>query len=323
MGLYEKPIQTPSYFAWPLVLAGSTFLIVGESPAAEGGYSNYIPGTYGDFAMAVEPADDWTLRNDLYFYTADEGETVRSGRVELEADLKFIGNFTTILYKPDVQILGAQYALGAFIPILYADIESTVSLAPGGPGSTLSEDADAFGLADIALVPLLLYWETGNFHTSFAQYIVAPTGDYDENDPINTSLNYWSFDSNLAITYLNPDKGWELSANLGYIYNTENSDTDYQTGEEIHLDYAVNRYLSETFAIGVQGFYLRQISGDSGEGAVLGSFKAEVAGIGPAVLWVTSIADKEVSFIAKWFHEFKADRRLEGDHVMASFALGF
>jgi arylsulfatase len=29
-------------------------------------------------------------------------------------------------------------------------------------------------------------------------------------------------------------------------YNTENSDTDYQTGQEIHLDYMINQFLSET-----------------------------------------------------------------------------
>ncbi|MEH6575802.1 MAG: hypothetical protein V7731_01875 [Amphritea sp.] len=27
--------------------------------AAEGGYSNYIPGTYGDFGMALAPSETW------------------------------------------------------------------------------------------------------------------------------------------------------------------------------------------------------------------------------------------------------------------------
>ncbi len=39
--------------------------------AAEGGYSNYIPGTYGDFGVAFEPPTKWTLRSDLYYYEAD------------------------------------------------------------------------------------------------------------------------------------------------------------------------------------------------------------------------------------------------------------
>ena len=32
-----------------------------SAQAAEGGYSNYIPGTYGDFAMALAPSETWTL----------------------------------------------------------------------------------------------------------------------------------------------------------------------------------------------------------------------------------------------------------------------
>ena len=47
--------------------------------AAEGGYSNYIPGTYGDFAMAVEPETKLTIRSDSYYYGADTRRAVLSG----------------------------------------------------------------------------------------------------------------------------------------------------------------------------------------------------------------------------------------------------
>ena len=315
--------QSLSSRVWILLLVCSAFLICQQGHAAEGGYSNYIPGTYGDFAVAVEPPTKLTLRNDLYYYNAEDDRSIRAGQVEVDADLSFTVNLTTLLYKPEITILGAQYAFGALLPIMYADIESGLRLAPDGLDLESRDQADAFGLGDIVLVPWVLYWNSGNFHTSFAQYIVAPTGDYSATDPINTSLNYWSFDTNAALTYLNPENGWEFSVNLGYIYNTENSDTDYQSGQEAHVDYAVNRYLSETLALGIQGFYLRQISGDSGAGAILGSFKAEAAGIGPALLWVTEVADTDVSFVVKWLHEFKAERRIEGDHFMASFVIGF
>ena len=35
------------------------------------------------------------------------------------------------------------------------------------------------------------------------------------------------------------------------------------------------------------------------------------------------IGKKDVSFIGKWLHEFDAERRIEGDHFIASFALGW
>lgn len=55
------------------------------------------------------------------------------------------------------------------------------------------------------------------------------------------------------------------------------------------MDVVFNQFFSESFAAGIHGFYLKQITGDSGEGAVLDDFKAEAAGIGPALLWNTQI----------------------------------
>ncbi len=62
---------------------------------------------------------------------------------------------------------------------------------------------------------------------------------------MNAGLNYWSYDTTLAATYLQPKRGHEISAAFGYIYNTENHDTGYQTGQEIQLDYMLNQFLSE------------------------------------------------------------------------------
>ncbi len=291
----------------------------GLAVAAEGGYSNYIPGTYGDFGMALAPAEPWTLRNDIYAYGADMDESVRSGRVEVGAELDFLTNFTTVLYKPDFTLFGGQYAGGVFIPLVSIDIESSIDLGP----IELEQDDSASGVGDIALIPFALYWNKGRYHWSFSHFTVVPTGSYDADDAVNPGLNYWSFDTNFALTYLNEETGRDLSFNIGHIYNTENDDTDYQTGQELHLDWALNQFLSETFALGLQGFYLKQITGDSGSGALLGDFKAEAAGIGPALMWSTDVGSQNVVFIAKWFHEFHAENRLEGDHFMLSFALSW
>lgn len=296
---------------------GAGLLVAADANAAEGGYSNYIPGTYGDFAMAVEPEARLTLRNDVYAYSADGDGSVRSGVIEAEADANFLANFTTLLYKPEVELLGASYAFGVFVPIIYADLDVSLRVGP----LTLNRQDDKLGLGDIALIPMMLFWNQGNFHMSFAQFIVMPTGDYDEDDFANTGLNYWSFDSNFALTYLDPDTGRDWSFNIGHIYNTENDDTDYQTGRELHLDVALNQFLSESVAVGIHGFYLKQITGDSGSGAILGDFEAEAAGIGPALLWSKQFGKRNVTFIAKWLHEFDAENRLEGDHFFASFVM--
>ena len=301
-----------------LILAG--LFVVLSNPtamAAEGGYSNYIPGTYGDFGMALAPTQTWTLRNDIYSYDASTDLSIRSGNLEVGADLEFLMNFTTMLYKPDIELFGAQFAAGVFVPLVDLDIDADLSI---GDMTVRSRDS-ASGLGDVALIPFALFWTRGNIHMSFAEFVVTPTGDYGTRNAINNGLNYWSFDTNFALTYLNPETGRDFSFNIGHIYNTENSDTDYQTGQELHLDIVFNQFFSETFAVGIHAFYLKQITGDSGRGAALGDFKAEAAGIGPALLWTTKIGDQDVSFIAKWLHEFDAENRLEGDHAFLSFAL--
>jgi hypothetical protein len=280
-------IRTRTFFSSAaLALFLFPFAPPGPSWAAEGGYSNYLPGTYGDFAMAVEPETKLTFRNDLYYYGADIEESVRSGLVEVGADLAFTMNFTTALYKPEVRFLGAQYAFGVFVPIVRADIETGVTIA----GNSFEVEEDSAGLGDVALVPLVLFWNRGNLHMSLMESIVTPTGDYDSSNLANQGLNYFSFDTNFALTHLNMETGREFSFNLGHIYNTENDDTDYQTGQEIHLDTVFNQFLSESFAVGIHGFYLKQVTGDSGDGALLGDFKGEAAGVGPALLWVEMVA---------------------------------
>lgn len=299
----------------PLISSGITT----NAFAAEGGYSNYIPGTYGDFAAAVAPADGLTIRNDFYYYQADDKASVRGGLIQSEADLEFAMDFFTLLHKPGIEILGAQYAYGVFIPVGYVDIEAKLQL---GDREVQMQD-DIFNLGDVSFIPAVLFWNIDNFHFSLAEAIVAPTGEYDKDNLVNTGLNYWTFDTSFAATYLNGETGQDYSVNLGYSYNTENEDTDYQTGQEIHIDYMINQFFSESFALGMHGFYLKQITGDSGDGAVLGGFKAEAAGIGPAVLWNAKIKNTDVAFIAKWFHEYDAKNRFEGDHVFASFAFSF
>jgi hypothetical protein len=315
--LADLLVKTKILLHLALTLVLAVLFSAGNVSAAEGGYSNYIPGTYGDFGMALAPTETWTLRNDVYYYGADVDKALFAGKLEVNAELDFLLNFTTLLYKSDVELWGAKYAGGIFVPLVHADIDARLAL--GEVERQVSDSAS--GLGDIALIPVALYWQRNNFHWSFSHFLVTPTGDYDVDNATNASLNYWSFDTNFALTYLNPETGRDLSFNLGHIYNTENDDTDYQTGQELHLDFVFNQFLSESFAVGLQGFYLKQITGDDGDGAQLGDFKAEVAGVGPAVMWSRVFGSQNVTFIAKWLHEFHAENRLEGDHFYLSFAL--
>lgn len=292
----------------------------GAAVAAEGGYSNYVPGFYGDIALAVEPPDGVSMRNDFYFYSADTDRSIRSGAVEVGVDLDIALDYLTFLHKPGIEIFGAQYAYGA--TLVYGNVDISATLDAGPLSTSVSDDKTSYG--DITLTPAIFYWNNGDkWHFSQSFYVVVPVGDYDVDDVANIGLNYWTFETDFAATYLNPETGQDYSVVLGYGYNTENDDTDYQSGDEVHLDYTINQFLNEEWAIGLHGFYYKQVGGDSGDGALLGDFKAEAAGIGPALMWVPKSMGGDKAFILKWINEYHAENRMEGDHVFASFAVSF
>jgi hypothetical protein len=286
--------------------------------AAEGGLSNYVPAFYGDFALAVAPPDGLSFKNDVFYFSGDIGGSLRSGLVEANADVTLVYDYISFLYKPGFKVFGAPVAFSITPAIGHADIEADIRV-----GALSAEfNDDHAGLGDTTLAAML-YWNHEKFHFSWSNYIVTPTGDYDVDDLANTGMNYWTFEVDVAATYLNEEKGQDYSVVVGYGYNTENDDTDYQSGDEIHLDVVLNQFLTESFAIGMIGYFYKQIGGDSGDGALLGSFKGEGAGIGPAIYHSKRISGKDVYFIAKWVHDYHAEKRIKGDYAYGSFALSF
>ena len=301
-----------------IVLLLVLILAANQAYAAEGGLSNYIPAFYGDLALAVEPPDGFSFRNDVFYFSGDIGESFRSGDIKANVDVTLVYDYLSFLYKPGFKVFGAPVAFAITPAIGHADIEADIKV--GEVSGNLNDDHT--GLGDTTL-SAMFYWNHEKFHFSLNNYIVTPTGDYDADDLANTGLNYWTFEVDVAATYLNEDTGQDYSILVGYGYNTENEDTDYQSGDEVHLDFVLNQFITESFAIGINGYFYKQIGADSSDGDLLGSFKGEGAGIGPAIYYIKEISGKDVYFIAKWVHDYHAENRVKGDYAYASFALSF
>jgi hypothetical protein len=281
--------------------------------AAEGGASNYFPGSYGDFAVAVAPEPGWLFLNYNLFVDADVDRTVLQGRVNISLETFAYINMSSLLYTCKKPVLGGRFAMGGFLPIGYADLKAQVS-APINANVDDSETA----LGDIALLPASLYWNKGNWYFNLYEMIVTPTGQYDVSNNVNLGRNYWGFDTVFALTNLNMENGREYSLVTGYIFNDENDDTDYETGDELHIDAMFNQFLSESFAIGLHGYYYEQVEGDSGSGAFLGDFKGDSYGIGPSFLWVPASGGGKFSVSGTWLHDLGATNRLESDYAVVT-----
>ncbi len=296
-------------------------IVMGVQPATagEGAFSNYFPGAYGSLLPGVAPEPGLAFSSMNLFYSADATRSVLQGRVNLGVEVEAAYSLETFLYTWDAPALGGRFAVGGYLPLGYSNLDATATVA--GFPTAVSEDR--FDLGDIGIIPASFYWTSGNLSFNLYELVVAPTGQYDSANFVNIGRNYWSFDTNLAVTWFRPETGTEFSTVLGVMVNTENPDTDYKTGTEFHADFMFNQFLSESFALGLHGYYYKQLSGDSGTGAVLGSFKGESYGLGPAISWVPVSKGGKFALSAKYLRDLDATNRLEADYGVVSLSWVF
>lgn len=292
-------------------LAGST-----SCNAAEGGLSNYLPGYYGDFAVAVAPAPGLYVYGTVYGYSGSPEGPKLNENVDLDAMLYLTG----FQYVTDRKLLNARLAFGSYTVFINADLDATVPTSFG----PLDIADHSVGHGDTSISPVILYWTLGgNWHLSAYQSIIMPTGRFDNREPLNVGRNYYSFDSVMSVTWLDPKLGWEVSFVPGLMVNTENPDTDYRTGTEFHIDGMLNRYFSQTFAVGLHGYAYAQVESDSGPGVTTSDLKGSSFGLGPSFLWVPSSLGIKGKVVGKWLHEFEAENRFEGDILSLTGVLSF
>ena len=256
--------------------------------ASEGGGSNYLPGFYGDFAVAVFP-DKGTFFNNFFATYLDT-----SG--EVGAALEMPG----IIHVTEWDIFGGRYLLGAYPAVM------------GAWDHSGKDNVGRFGLADFYLVPFGLNWKWPDVTVLAFEGIVAPTGYYQKGE-INPARNVWTFDHIAAVTWNLPAHN-ELNLVFGYMNNLENHSTGYKSGDEFHFDYTVAHYLRDSFAIGVTGSYYRQMTADSAPPDTYLYPRVEASTIGPAFMFIPKWGGREVTLSFKWMHEFDVTGRPAFDY---------
>jgi len=298
--------------------------------AEEGGGGHYTPGATASFIDALPYEPGFAYVNQFLYYGGDFSGSARlplGGSLVAGVEATSYADVNVLLYQSSLELFGGRYAAAAAIPLVRLDIDVSGSIT-GRRGSTLKRGASdrAEGLGDIYVAPFMLVWKSGDikYDTRFGLY--APTGKYDEDDLSNLGKNYWTFEPSASVSYLGSKNGIEATAFVGVDLNTENRDTDYQTGEQVHLDLTLAQHfpLGKGFAgIGANAFYYQQIAGDSGDGAVLGDFEGRTVGIGPVISYAAKIGGSDVVFEVKWLPELDTEKRLEGDYVWVKAAVLF
>jgi hypothetical protein len=302
-----------------LFAAAGLALLPGLVFAGEGGTTHVVPGANATLIDLV-PAAPGTFFKPMYMnYSGSASASIPTAaglasNLDADADTFVLGGGYTF----DQTVLGgAHYTVGALLPYSWLDITANVQL-PNGGSVALHSKVDGFG--DLILVPVMLAWKTSdNWQVDALMPVYAPIGSYKEGRLGNPGLNYWTFDPTVGVAYLNKQSGFNAMIHGGYAMNTENSDTDYQSGSVLHFDAAIQQILpvgSGLLTLGAEGFYFDQITGDSESGAILGDFKGKTAGLGPVLGYIQPLSKTEsLVFELKWLAEMDTKNRLEGDYI--------
>jgi hypothetical protein len=304
-----------------LCSAGAIF-----SPSAyadEGGVSFWLPGQYS--SLAATPAEPgWSMPLIYYHSSTDAsgsknfaiGGSITAG---LDVDLDLVLAVPTYVFTNPV--FGGQASLSMVGVYGRADVDVDATLTGPGGGvlsGSKSDSNTAFG----DLYPSAsLRWNHGDHNTMVYTMLGLPVGSYAVDRLANIGTNHWSVDAGGGYTYLSAKTGREFSAVLGLTYNFENPDTDYQNGIDLHLDWGASQFLSEQWHVGLVGYIYYQITGDSGDGAILGDFKSRVYSIGPQVGYIFKIGERQAYLNLKGYWEFGAENRPEGWNAWLTLVL--
>ncbi|MBT8334575.1 MAG: transporter, partial [Deltaproteobacteria bacterium] len=152
-----------------------------------------------------------------------------------------------------------------------------------------------------------------------------PTGKYDEKKSLNPGSNFFSFNPYWSGTlFITPN--WTATTRVHYLWNAENSDpfggaNKKTAGQAIHLNFATSyAVIANTFRLGINGYYLKQITDSEVDGVDMNNSKEEVLAIGPGALW--SFSQNNHLFFNAYF-ETGVENRSEGQRYNVRFVHHF
>ncbi len=299
--------------------------------AEEAGIGHYIPGATSSFIDMLPDRDTSSLvyANAFTYYQGTSGASKDlefGGLLTANAKGTIYSDTSVFLYQAPWKILGGQYAVQLIVPYVWLKVEGDVKLNGRRLAPSVHKQDTANGFGDVEMFPVMMGWKAGDFKWQGQFGVYAPSGTFNKGDLANIGRNYWTFEPAVACSWLSSKIGLEVTAFAGFDFNTKDDTTDYQTGDQFHLDGSIAEHLPLLGGFiggGVNGYFYQQITGDSGSGARLGGFEGMTTGIGPDFSYAYKVGDFDFAGEVKWLPELGVTNRLDGNTVWVKLGVSW
>jgi hypothetical protein len=282
-----------------------------DQPALNLGFTSFLDG-------GPPSGPGFYFTQYLQYWTSDDFVDL-----PFDGDLEAWISLTQVLYQSDQAILfGGKWGIDVIVPYVFLDASFSVPAEDNGNG-----------LGDLLVGPYLQWGpvmgENGPrfMHRVELQFIL-PTGKYDDDKALNPGSNFFSFNPYWAGTlFITPQ--WTASTRIHYLWNAKNDDPndpslgaidDSQAGQAVHLNFATAYQILPMLRVGINGYYLKQITDTKADGSSVSGRKEQVLGIGPGLLWHIN---KDAHLFFNAYFESKAENRPEGERYNLRFVYHF
>ena len=289
--------------------------------ATEGGGTSKALGVDTVMAGVMPPPGKVQLTNFIAFYTSNH---------TLDGSGEDRPNLSNFDLKVWAEVLRFRYVLPDQVKFLGANIELragwnivsniNVSFDAHTPFGIVKRDDSITAVGD-SLLGVILGWHWKNFHQMFGPEFFLPTGKFDPTRLANTSRNYFSIGPSYWFTWF-PIEQLEVSGALIYLFNLENPDTHYNSGNELSFDYNLGYFVTRDVQMGVSGYIYEQFGDDKLHGQVVGDGnRGQAVAVGPMIRWHPH--DKPWGITFKWQHEEAVQNRASGNRFYLQAAFQF
>ena len=223
----------------------------------------------------------WFLQEFPDYYDADKLKDARGATVPGSNRLTSFATTTHVVYVTQQRLLGGWLSFEALQPWVHLHVELA-----NGPSTTVH------GLADLT-VGAGLQWEPtkiggGIFAHRLLLDVTAPTGQYNDQQPVNLGNHFVVLEPYYAVTY--ELERIEFSARLHYFWNSVNHDpfvgfglNTTQPGQAFHMNYAASYEVIRNIRVGFNGYWLQQLTDHKANGISIPNSLERTVGLGGGI----------------------------------------